>query len=161
MSQRNKRDPACILIFPSGGVWIRAALMLVLTVAWTGCQSPSQYTSPRVTGRVLDEQTRQPIKDVQVSRVSGNRAEMDPPKGAERLDQTPFVVTGADGEFALGSVRDLAFMRRMQWYSVTLSFTRRGYQRLVTTYSRSSSTNTSAGEPLVEAGDVLLKPLAR
>lgn len=137
------------------------AVLVFSFIGWIGCQSPSQYTSPRVTGRVLDEQTRQPIKDVQVSRVSGNRAEMDPPKGAERLDQTPFVVTGAGGEFALGSVRDLAFIRRMQWYSVTLSFSHRGYQRLVTSYSRSNSTNTSAGEPLVEAGDVLLKPLAR
>ena len=112
-------------------------------------------------GRVLDEQTRQPLKNVQVRRVSDTTPAMAPPKGGEMLKQTPAVFTGADGGFVLKSVRDLAFIQRLQWYSVSVSFAHRGYEQLMATYPLSSATNTPSGEPVVPTGDVLLKPLAK
>jgi hypothetical protein len=73
--------------------------------------------------------------------------------------QVPAVLTDVDGGFALESERALTFLWQVRWYSVTLSFTHPGYEPLARTFSITSSTNTPAGEPLVEAGDVLLKPL--
>ena len=142
-----------------GYLWI--GLAAAMSVAVTGCHSPSQYSSPRVTGRVLDEQTGQPLKDVAVRRVSDNTPVMAPPKGGEMLKQAPSIFTGADGAFVLKSVRDLAFLQRVQWYSVSLSFTHRGYEQLMKTYPLASATNTASGEPIVPAGDVLLKPVAK
>jgi hypothetical protein len=143
----------------SGYRWV--LLILAVSAVGAGCHSPSQYSSPRVTGRVLDEQTRQPIKDVQVRRVWDTTPAMAPPKGAETLKQAPSVFTDADGSFVVESVRDLAFLQRLQWYSVSLSFTHRGYEQLMKTYPLSSSTNRPSGEPVVPAGEILLKPLAK
>jgi hypothetical protein len=124
-----------------------------------GCHSPSQYVSPRVTGRVLNEQTRQPIQNVQVRRQADKPSSLEPPKGGQLLMQAPYILTEADGNFALKSERALAFLWRVRWYSVTLSFAHRGYETLAQTFTLAHSTNTPAGEPLVEAGDILLKPL--
>jgi hypothetical protein len=143
----------------SGYLWVLPGL--AMSVGGAGCHSPSQYSSPRVTGRVLDEQTRQPIKEVQVRRVWDSTPAMAPPKGAEMLKQAPSVFTDANGSFVLESVRDLAFIQRVQWYSVSLSFTHRGYEQLMKAYPLSSSTNTPSGEPVVPAGDILLKPLTK
>jgi hypothetical protein len=134
-------------------------LGLALSVGGAGCHSPSQYSSPRVTGRVLDEKTRQPIKNVQVRRVTDTTPAMAAPKGGEMLKQAPSIFTGPDGGFELKSVRDLAFIQRLQWYNVSVSFAHRGYEQLMMTYPLSSATNTPSGEPVVPAGDVLLKPL--
>lgn len=141
--------------------YVRVVLGLAISVGGAGCHSPSQYSSPRVTGRVLDEQTRQPLKNVQVRRVSDTTPAMAPPKGGEMLTQAPAVFTSADGGFVLKSVRDLAFIQRLQWYSVSVSFAHRGYEQLMVTYPLSSATNTPSGEPVVPTGDVLLKPLAK
>lgn len=135
--------------------------LAVCVVVGAGCHSPSQYSSPRITGRVLDEETRQPLKNVQVRRVSDTTPAMAPPKGGEMLKQAPSIFTDADGGFVLKSVRDLAFIQRVQWYSVSVSFAHRGYEQLMMTYPLSSATNTPSGEPIVPVGDVLLKPLAK
>jgi hypothetical protein len=140
---------------------VLVVLGLAISIGGAGCHSPSQYSSPRVTGRVLDEQTRQPIKDVQVRRVWDTTPAMAPPKGAEMLKQAPSVFTDVDGSFVVESVRDLAFLQRLQWYSVSLSFTHRGYEQLMKTYPLSSSTNRPSGEPVVPAGEILLKPLIK
>jgi hypothetical protein len=131
----------------------------ILVLAWTGCHSPSQYSSPRVTGRVLNEQTQQPIQAVQVRRSADKPTSHEAPKGAQLLVQTPSVLTEADGSFALESQQALAFLWRIRWYSVTVSFTHSGYEPLTRTFTLANSTNSPNGEPLVEAGDVLLKPL--
>ena len=142
--------------------YISVVLGLTVSVAGgAGCHSPSQYSSPRITGRVLDEETRQPLKNVQVRRVSDTTPAMAPPKGGEMLKQAPSIFTDPDGGFVLKSVRDLAFIQRVQWYSVSVSFAHRGYEQLMMTYPLSSATNTPSGEPIVSAGDVLLKPLAK
>ena len=137
----------------------------LLTLLLAGCQSQSdsQYVSPRVTGRVLDAQTHQPVPDVRVRRVSANESlrELDAPKGGQMMEQAPAARTGADGAFVLDSVTDLSFFRKLGWYSVTLSFEHPHYERFVTTYTLKDATNTTSGEPWVKAKDILLFPLAR
>jgi len=132
--------------------------VVALAAASAGCQSPSQYVSPRVEGRVVDEQTQQPIQGVSVRRGSDMPQSMEQPRGAQKLVQPPPIYSGADGRFVLGSARDLAFIRRLHWYSVTLSFSHSGYEPLTRTYSLNDSTNTTAGEPLIQAGDIPLSP---
>ena len=136
-----------------------AALLLA------GCQtySPSQYLSPRVIGRVLDARTRQPIPDVLVRRFRSdeNLRGLDTSKGGQAMAQAPAVRTGPDGTFVLDSERNLAFLRKVGWYSVTLSFQHARYERFVTTYTLKDATKTSNGETLVKAKDILLVPLAK
>jgi len=130
-----------------------------------GCQtsSPSQYISPRVTGRVLDGQTHQPVAGVQVKRVTAgeNLQGIDTPRGGKAMEKNPAVRTGADGTFVLDSERALTFFRRGGWYSVTLSFQHPDYERFLTTYTLKDATTTPEGEPLVKAKDILLFPLEK
>jgi hypothetical protein len=147
-------------------------LLSVLTLSWVmvaclsgGCKStsPSQYISPRVEGRVLDSQSHQPIKDVQVRRHAADdnyRAE-DPPKGGEMIKKAPAVRTAADGTFVLDSVRDFALLQEIGWYSLSLTFQHPAYERFFTNYTLARATNTASGEPLVKTGDILLTPLAK
>ena len=143
--------------------FLSACFMLTLFLA--GCQSnsPSHYVSPRVTGRVLDAQTHQPIPDVQVRRISANESlrELDTPKGGQMMEKAPVVRTGPDGAFALDSVTALAFFRKIGWYSVTLSFEHPHYERFVTTYTLKDATNSASGEPWVKAKDILMFPIAK
>jgi hypothetical protein len=130
-----------------------------------GCStmSPSHYVSPRVIGRVLDMESYQPVEGVRVRRVSDDRSAqpMDAPNGARLLEQSSAVRTGADGRFAVNSLRTLAVFGERGWYSVTLNFEHAGYQSVTRTYTLANSTNAPSGEPLVWAGDVLLPPLGR
>jgi hypothetical protein len=147
-------------------------LLSVLTLCWvmvaclsSGCKStsPSQYISPRVEGRVLDAQSHQPIKDVQVRRRAADdnyRAE-DPPKGAEMIKKAPPVRTAADGTFVMESLRDIALFQAIGWYSLNLTFQHPAYERFFTNYTLAKATNTASGEPLVRTGDILLTPLAK
>ena len=139
--------------------------LLLLPVALAGCQthSPSQYVAPRVTGRVLDQQTHQPIADVRVRRSGADNASptRDTPKGGELMEQAAAVHTKADGTFRLQSVRSLAPFRNVGWYSMSLSFEHPGYERLGTNYTLANATNTLKGEPVVNTGDLLLIPRAK
>lgn len=135
---------------------------LLATCIFTGCvsSSPSQYVSPRVTGRVIDAQTQQPIKGVRVQRPTPDQnVDADETlKGGQLTEQTPAVRTGSDGRFALTSERDLALFRNVGWYSVRVSFDHAGYERLVTNYTLIDAIITPSGEPLVKAGDIRLRP---
>jgi len=75
----------------------------------------------------------------------------------------PDIQTDANGCFSLGSERVLTFYRFGGWNSVRLFVERAGYVRMQTNYSGASLqvTNTPSGEPLVEAGDILLRPTRR
>jgi hypothetical protein len=132
------------------------------TLAGCASVSPSQYVSPRVAGRVLDLETRQPIKDAQVRRVSeeANTAR-DTASGGRLLEQASAVRTGVDGRFMMKSVRTLALFGNVGWYSVTLAFERAGYESVARTYTLANSTNAPSGEPIVQAGDILLPQLAK
>lgn len=178
-SPENRR---VIRVYPSSSVvetsvlpWIRsrfrrsvAALLISLIIpAWvvTGCHSPSpsQYISPRVEGRVLDAQTRQPISGVMVRRLDPSRAggAGEVIKGGQVLERAPFVRTAPDGAFAVASERDLELFLRSGWYAVTLSFEHAGYLAFTTNYTVANATLTTGGEPLVRAGDIRLVPRAK
>lgn len=135
---------------------------VILALVLTGCKSsnPSQYISPRITGRVVDAQTQQPIPGVQVRRLKPNQ---DPGvaetiKGGQALEKTPVVRTDSDGSFVLASERNLAFLQRLGWYSVSLAFAHPNYERLTTEFTLVNATNTPTGEPLVKAGNIHLQP---
>jgi hypothetical protein len=140
----------------------RVLTLAVLAGALVGCKSysPSQYVSPRVTGRVLDARTRAPLPDVTVRRIDSDGGERNftPQHGGEMMMQSPGVRSRPDGTFVLEAVRDLSPLHHIHWYSVSLSFERSGYDRLLTNYSRTSAISTPDGAPLITAGDILLQP---
>jgi hypothetical protein len=126
-----------------------------------GCESNriSQYVSPRITGRVVDADTQQPLRNVQVQRVFGHKRGMDPPKGSQPLEKWNMTRTKADGEFVLESQRELTPFRHVGWYSTTLAFDLSGYESRTIEYSASDATNQPDGEPLISAGIITLEPL--
>ena len=128
-----------------------------------GCKAMpfSPLVSPRVTGRVLAADTGAPLAGVKV--MSGQHAEgfkgVLPPKGGELLTVKAPVRTGPDGRFTLDTERVLTPFRGAGWFSLQLSFERAGYERFRTNYpSASLSTNSPKGEPLLDAGNILLHP---
>jgi hypothetical protein len=131
-----------------------------------GCQtSPvlnSQYISPRVTGRVLDAATSQPVRNVSIRRLTPGYNEVTgaPGAGDRTLERAAAIRTDREGRFDLASERDLTLFRRADWYSVTLAFTHKGYERLVTNYTLTRAVVASNGEPVVNAGTLLLQPLS-
>lgn len=139
--------------------------VLISVAALLGCKShsPSQYVSPRVEGRVLDAQSRQPIQGVLLRRVvsDGSDRSLDPQKGGEIMMRPAPIRTAGDGTFVVESKRDLVLFRSIGWYSITLAFEQNGYRRLTTNYTMLVATNTAKGEPLVKAGDLLLMPLSK
>ena len=136
---------------------------LLFALALTGCQAGkySHYISPRVTGRVLAADTGQPLAGVGVRRVVPMVAagEDTAPKGGQLLMQPSARRTDADGRFVIDGERDIALFRHPAWWSVTLSFTADGYRFFQTNYtSVNLSGRSPEGEPLINAGDILLKP---
>lgn len=136
--------------------------VLIPICAALGCKtvSPIRIVSPRVSGRVVDARTRQPIAGVRVQRQVGRDSHrvMDPPKGGELMKQPAIVTTDAEGNFTLLAERDLTVLRSATWFSVRLVFEHSRYERLTGVYVAAQATNTWKGEPLVQTGDVLLVP---
>jgi hypothetical protein len=139
----------------------RAALLLAAALA--GCKSGalSDYVSPRVEGRAVDANTHQALAGVKVRRLVGeqNPEAVQPPHRGQVLESSPVVRTGRDGRFVVASVRDFSLLHHGGWYAVTLCFELAGYERFQTNYTLGSSTNLPSGEPLIEAGDVALRPI--
>ena len=137
--------------------------LLLVAVALAGCQSVmvSSYISPRVTGRVLAADTRQPIADVKVKRVNPN-ANLnydDPGRGGRKMESIPGTRTDAQGRFVLDAERDLTLLQQQVWFSVTVSFQHEGYQTLRTNFTAAHiTTNAPDGAPVLNAGDILLHP---
>ena len=72
------------------------------------------------------------------------------------------VRTDGDGRFTLATERVLTPFRGTDWFSVQLLFEHGGYERFRTNYSRLNLiTNAPEGEPLFNAGDILLHPAAK
>src|SRR5262245_66055364 len=93
-----------------------------MAVALAGCKSGttlSSYVSPRVTGRVLAMDTRKPVAEVKVKRVTPrqDRDMASPPRGGQSLEQTPAGSTGRDGRCALARWRVLTVCRQPVWQS--------------------------------------------
>jgi hypothetical protein len=146
------------------GTTSRCLALLLFAATLTGCQSGklSYYVSPRVTGRVLAADTGRPLADVRVRRVVPMPAagEDTPPKGSQLLMQPSAQRTNADGRFVLESERVIALFRHGGWYSVAVSFEYSGYNRLQTNFTVAHfKERSAAGEPLVNAGDILLQPV--
>jgi hypothetical protein len=135
-----------------------------LALALFGCTSSSvsQYTAPRVTGRVLDANTRQPLADTTVLRlgVDQERNPREPGHGGQVMDRPPAVETDRKGNFSLNSVRNVTLFGSQGWYSVTVVFYHAGYQPFQTNYTIGCSTNLN-GEPCVMTGDIGLQPLPK
>jgi hypothetical protein len=124
----------------------------------------SPFISPRVTGRVLASDNGQPLAGVVITsgiHAGGFRTGM-PPKGGELLMAKAPVHTGRDGRFTLETERVLTPFRGSDWFSVRLSIQHAGYERFLTNYSRLNlRTNAPEGAPLLDAGDILLRPAAK
>jgi hypothetical protein len=125
-----------------------------------GCSSVSQWVAPRVDGRVLDAQTRAPIKDVLVMRLNANEEYQisNQAKGGQLMEQAFGVRTSATGAFSLGSIRTFSPLQHLTWYSTTLAFEHPAYQRITATFTTAQATNIATGEPWIQAGDIMLAP---
>jgi hypothetical protein len=109
----------------------------------------------------MSADTGAPLPDVKVTNLGqiGEPGRTLPPKGGELLVSEYPVRTDKDGRFALEAVRALTPFRGARWFSVRLCFERAGYQRFQASCSSSNlSTNSPKGEPLLDAGDILLQP---
>ena len=137
-------------------------LLVCTSAILSGCQSGKviHYTSPEITGRVLAADTHQPLVNATVQLGDANPFEaFGPPKGGQLLLQTGVVRTDADGRFVLASKSVFAVFRQPGWWSVPVTFSHSGYEMFQTNYTGTNVTGHSdAGAPVVNAGDVLLKP---
>jgi hypothetical protein len=138
----------------------------VLLVVLCGCQSGdyNHYTAPEVTGRVLSADTHQPIANVHIIRTGGNNNAdpFGPPKGATLMIQPVPVMTDADGRFLLESKSVFALFRNAGWWTAPVTYQHAGYETYSTNYTANNvTTNTPAGAPVVDAGDILLRPVPR
>jgi len=143
-----------------------AVAFFVLAASLAGCQSGgvTHYVSPEVTGRVLAADTHQPLADALVKRDgSGQGFEpFGPPKGGQLLIENNGVRTDADGKFVIQSKSVFALFRSPGWWSVPVAYSHSGYETYQTNYTGDNvTTNADADAPVVNAGDVLLHPLAR
>lgn len=143
---------------------------LLFVVALAGCKSGTgaDYSFPQVRGRVIAADTHQPLAGVKVRRGALDQDQskysdsLGPSKGAQMIEQVPAVRTDAAGRFVLDSERELTLFSHAGWYSVTVSFERTGYLLFETNYSVANiSSHTTAGAPVVNAGDILLNPAPR
>jgi len=143
----------------------RVLALCLAALAVAGCKSRqiSPYVSPRVTGRVLAADTRQPLADVRVMRQESTDREdgtVQSLKGGLALMNAPLVVrTDQNGRFVLDAERVLAPLWGASWFSVDLVFQCPGYQRFQTNYSLLNlSTNSVEGQHSFGAGDIFLQP---
>ena len=140
----------------------RILAVLLAAAALAGCKSHplSPYVSPRVTGRVVAADTGQPLGGVRIT--TGRRPDArstEPPKGGQVMASQPPVQTDRDGRFVLESERVLTPFGVSGWFSLTLLFEHSGYERFFTNFSRINlRTNTWQGEPVLDAGNILLHP---
>ena len=141
----------------------RNAPFLFVILALLGCKTRplGPYISPRITGQVLAAENGQPLSGVTVARGNPERYRLPgpPPKGAELLLQKPVVHTGPDGRFMLASQRVLSLIRPEGWNLLELDLSRPGYQHFHTNLPIALATNSFSGEPLLDAGRILLQPI--
>jgi len=146
--------------------YLSLASWLGLAALCGGCQSSpvlnSQYISPRVTGRVVDATTGRPIRNVSIQRLAPGQKPSTSPQAAagQSLEQLRVIRTDAEGRFDLASERDVTLFRQAGWYSVTLAFRHTGYEWFTTNFTLVSAVLAPNGEPVVDAGNILLQSVA-
>jgi hypothetical protein len=138
-------------------------LMLLLAAFLNGCQwvGFNSHVTPQVSGRVLDAETHQPLAGVKVLRVMHGRVvnPAGPEHGAELMQQSRPVATDPRGAFVFQSRSYFTFLNEANGWSLKLSFQHAGYAARQTNLSTADvKTNLLDGTPLVEVGDILLKP---
>lgn len=140
--------------------------LLLLVLLTAGCEAigPGSRVTPQVCGRVVDAETHRPLAGVKVLRVLHGRVE-DPDAatcGAESMRSGRPAATDAGGQFEFGSKSYFALLSQSSWWTLRLSFQAAGYAAWQTNFSLADVvTNLPDGTPLVEAGDILLKPLPK
>ena len=137
--------------------------MVSLIALHCGCHSfhVQDYVSPRVTGRVLDAETRSPVPNVTVQKVTGDQSAQSgfPPKGGEQMLASGQVHTDKDGLFEMAAEKDvLTFSGGV--YLVRLQFQHSNYETLRTNYSGKHITDAGPkSPPELNAGEILMKRL--
>jgi hypothetical protein len=106
---------------------------------------------------VLAADSDQPVADVKVIR-GNSQISSHTPKGAELLMRRSPAQTDREGRFVIPSERVLTLVRGAGWNQLPLTFEAAGYDRLRTNFSLSQATNSPAGEPVLETGDIRLSP---
>ena len=141
-------------------------LISLVSFLWAGCEmgGPAHYTRPEVTGRVVDANTHLPLANVIVQCGGSDQSfqPFGPPKGGQLLTAPAVVRTDAEGQFVSPPRTVFALFRQPGWWSVPVTFSHSHYETFQTNYTGSNVTSHSAsGAPVVDAGEVLLKPVAR
>ena len=141
-----------------------SALLLLLLLIGSGCQSVGFFdrAMPKISGRVLAGDTGRPLAGVTVLRLQPGQIAGNPAKGAELLLRGRPEITGADGCFVMAGREYVSFFNRAGGWSVRLAFQAEHYAPFTTNYTMTgSASNSLPGEPLVQAGDILMKPLPK
>jgi hypothetical protein len=140
-------------------------LLGVIGAVLVGCKSrsPTHFVSPRVIGRVLDAETRQPLAGVEVTRVvpDYDAGSMDQVRGGEILARPQPLRTSTEGTFDLDSQKSVAFFRQIAWFTAEISFAGRGYETFVTNYTPANAIFLPSGEAVIHAGDIPLTPKSK
>jgi hypothetical protein len=139
-----------------------ASFLLLPAGLLSGCSylGLTSHVTPQVSGRVLATDTRQPLAGVKVIRVLPGQTPdpVNPPKGAQLLQQGRTVTTDANGFFIFPSSSYMTFIRQASWWSLKLSFQASHYAPFQTNFTTTNiSVRLADGTPLVQAGDVFLK----
>ena len=143
------------------------AVLGLLAVVLAGCNTvmgPGTHATPLVSGRVLAADTRQPLAGVKVLRAGAGQATdtIDQPKGAQLLQQARPVMTNTNGDFVFPSESYITLFRRATWCSLRLSFQAAHFATLQTNFTTAQATNSLPdGTPVVDAGEILLKPFPK
>lgn len=137
--------------------------LLVVAVGLAGCNSVGFFDSatPRLTGRVLDAQTGQPLGGVKIVRLTpGQSADAGSPAyGAQLMLQGRPDFSAADGTFAVAGTKYVTFIKPSGQWSVNLMFRAGHYDTLVTNFTAADDAVRSAtNSRVMNVGDVLLQP---
>ena len=143
----------------------KSLLGLGLAITLMGCESASlphqEYDAPRITGRVVDGVTGQPIPDAAVRR--GPLPQAKPVTYGDARGKNPsgavLVVTDRDGRFVLPSSKSFFLIGSGHGFSTTVNVSGPGYDSLQTNFAKIKySTDHDRSEPLIEAGALPLQP---
>jgi hypothetical protein len=137
---------------------------LLLPVLPMGCHSfrVQDYVSPRITGRVLDADSRAPVPNVIVRRFYSDRngPSTFPPKGGERMLERDEVRTDPNGQFKMADEKNALTFGGGSAYSVRLLFQHSRYESVRTNYFGASITEAGPNRPPeLNAGEIFLQRL--
>ena len=145
----------------------RTWLAWCLFLGVAGCSSLRgphvEYDAPRVTGRVVDAETDQPIHRASIRRWAQPpvRSSAEPEKGATRLRSEPVTYTDEAGRFVVPPKRSayLLFGHGGAAFSAPLVIRHPNYVGLATNLTGAKfPAEGKSGPPVIEAGDLRLVP---